>query len=226
MSINVDIKKLAIKLRKEGKSYAEILSEIAVAKSTLSVWLREVRLSTRQKQRLSEKKRISALKGAQAMHKKRINNTENIMREAKKDIGRISKRELLLIGTCLYWAEGSKQKPHNLSTGVSFSNSDPQMLSLFLDWLRMLNISPDDILFSIYLHDSARARRREITQYWSKTLKLSINKLEKIYYKRDKVKTFRKNTGAEYFGQIRINVRKSTELNRRISGWIQGICQC
>ena len=53
-------KQKAIKFRRKGLSYSEILKKIPVAKSTLSLWLRTVRLAKRQKQRLTEK-RLAAI---------------------------------------------------------------------------------------------------------------------------------------------------------------------
>ena len=57
------LKQKAIKLRRQGKTYSEILTEVPVAKSTLSLWLREVDLSITQKQRITEKKKKSTKKG-------------------------------------------------------------------------------------------------------------------------------------------------------------------
>ncbi len=42
-------KKKARKLRKKGKSYSEILKKVKVSKSTLSVWLRDIKLTAEQK---------------------------------------------------------------------------------------------------------------------------------------------------------------------------------
>lgn len=95
-------KEKAIKLRKKGYSYSEILREVSVTKSTLSLWLRSVGLSKRQKQRLTEKKLAVLLKGAITKRNQRITITEEIKRKAQKEIGKINQRELWLIGTILY----------------------------------------------------------------------------------------------------------------------------
>ncbi len=42
-------RKKAIQLRKKGLSYSKILKQVPVAKSTLSLWLRSVGLTKRQK---------------------------------------------------------------------------------------------------------------------------------------------------------------------------------
>src|SRR3990167_1070594 len=128
-------KNRAIKLRKKGLSYSEILKEVPAAKSTLSLWLRNVGLAKRQRQKLTEKKRLAQIKGAQVRHDQRIEKSRIITNRAFQEIGEITERELKLIGAALYWAEGSKQKEHNVSEQVMFSNSDPLMISVFLRWL-------------------------------------------------------------------------------------------
>jgi len=42
----------AIELRKMGKSYGAILKKVDVSKGTLSVWLRDIKLTLEQKERL------------------------------------------------------------------------------------------------------------------------------------------------------------------------------
>lgn len=213
----------AVRLRRSGKSYSEILKVVPVAKSTLSLWLRDVGLSLPQKQQISQKRILAARRGGEVKRSQRVKITEQIERHAINEIGKISSRELFLIGTVLYWAEGSKQKSHNPSERVNFSNSDALMIQLFLKWLKALGVPEEEISFSIYIHDTAIPRVQEIQEYWSKSLKLRINKFEKIYLKKGSTKSFRKNVGIGYYGQIRVTVAKSTNLNRRINGWVLGI---
>ena len=42
----------AVALRKKGRSYSEIIKKIKVSKGTLSVWLKDVELTYKQKERL------------------------------------------------------------------------------------------------------------------------------------------------------------------------------
>ncbi len=46
-----------------------------------------------------------------------------------------------------------------------------------------------------------------------------------IYFKKHTVNLYRKNQGDKYMGVFRIRLRRSSELNRKIAGWTQGICQ-
>ena len=99
-------KQKAIKLRKSGKTYSEILAEVPVAKSTLSEWLKSVQLAKPQKQRITKKRRMAALRGAQSRRQTRVSEVKALERDGLVEVGAISARELWLIGVALYWAEG------------------------------------------------------------------------------------------------------------------------
>ncbi len=103
-------KEKAVSLRREGKTYSEILKEIPVAKSTLTEWFREVKLTTPQFQILTEKKLAAAKRGGLAKHNQRILRQQTIRSNALKDVTHITKRELWLTGVVLYWTEGTKEK--------------------------------------------------------------------------------------------------------------------
>ena len=214
----------AINLRRQGLSYSEILKQIPVAKSTLSLWLRSVNLSKRQEQRLTEKKLASMRRGAIAKRNQRITLTREIQCEAIKQIGDISKRELFLIGVALYWAEGSKEKEGRPGSGVQFSNSDPKMLKLFIEWLtEICGVEKEDISFGIYIHENSKNNLDTVKKYWSEKLNFPLSHFPYAYFKKNKIKTNRKNIGDSYFGLLKLKVRKSSTLNRKIAGWIKGV---
>jgi hypothetical protein len=218
----------AIRLREKGYSYREILREIPVAKSTLSLWLRKIGLSERQEQRLTMKRLEAGRRGAQARRNKRLKVTEEIKDRARSEILRlnIGKKELWLMGVMLYWAEGKKEKESSPSGSVRFSNSDPIMLKLFCKWLvEVCNVPEGQLTYDLYLHESHKHRLTEILKYWTDILGVGRKGIQKVYFKRHLTRTKRNNVGTSYFGQLMIGVRKSTYLNRKIAGWIEGINQ-
>ncbi len=218
-------KEKAIELRKKGFSYSEILKEIPVSKSTLSLWLRSIGLAKKQKQRLTEKKLAAALRGAKTRNDYRLAITKEIKNKARHEIGDMSKRDLWFIGTALYWAEGAKQKEHNISQIVKFSNSDPKMIKIFLGWLQNIcSISKSEISFRIALHETAINKLAKVQEYWSNITGFPINHFQKIDWKRNKINTRRKNVGDNYYGLLNVYIKNSTNLNRKIEGWIEGIC--
>lgn len=216
---------LAIKLRRDGKSYSEILVQVPVAKSTLSEWFKSVQLAVPQVQRNTQLRIDAALRGAHSRRNKRLAEMSDLVVKGIEDVGKLSPRELWLIGTALYWAEGSKQKESNPSTPVIFTNSDPGMLTVFLAWLKLLGIPDSDVSFELYVHENRTSEIHEFKEWWATQLKTPIGKFATVYFKRDKVMTNRKNIQDLYHGILRIRVRTSTVLSRRINGWVEGIVQ-
>lgn len=216
-------KSSAIKLRKRGFSYSEIMQQVPVAKSTLSLWLKNIGLAKTQKQRLTKKKLAASKKGGLFRKIQRINETSAIKSKSSRQIKEIANYELMLIGATLYWAEGAKQKEHNPSVGVLFSNSDLEMMKLFLKFLKKIcNIEKNNVSFELFIHKTADSKRAR--QWWVSGLKIKPESLQKVYFKNTPTqKTKRKNISKEYHGQLRVVVKNSTNLNRQITGWIEGI---
>ena len=155
MQAKIEQKNKAIELRKQGFSYSEILKQIPVSKSSLSLWLKSVKLAKSQKQNLTAKKLAGMKRGWEARHNERIKITREIKREAGKEIKNISDRELWLIGTALYWGEGNKEKKDRPGSGVKFSNSDPKMIKIFLKWLlEIIHEKRKKIYLEIYIHEN------------------------------------------------------------------------
>ena len=222
--MKAELKNKAIALRKEGNTYSEIMKVIPVAKSTLSEWLKQVGMVKEVKQIFTEKRRLASLRGGQAKRKQRLDLCNLINVKAEKEIGEMTRRELWLVGTALYWAEGSKEKEGRPGTGISFSNSDYQMVNLFLKWLMVvINIPREEISCEIYIHDSYRDEIPRFQKYWSTKTGLPLSYFNTVYFKRIKINTKRKNVGDLYNGQLRVKVCRSSSLNRQVTGWVRGI---
>jgi hypothetical protein len=223
--ITPELRNKAIKLRKLGLSYSEIRKQVPVAKSTLSTLLKNIKLSKKAK-KIIESRTVGAQKlGAEAKHNQRVKKEEKIRKSAFSQITKITHKELFLMGIMLYWAEGTKSRGSNVSQSVDFSNSDPKMLKFFMNWLEVcLKIPKDMIAPRIYIHESKKDKVNEVLEYWSKQItfpkeKFSRTCFTKTVYPR---KNKRKDT-TQYYGQLRIRIKKSTDLNRRIAGWIDGV---
>ncbi|MCC7160773.1 hypothetical protein IT399_03585 [Candidatus Nomurabacteria bacterium] len=217
-------KEKAITLRKEGKTYSDILRAIPVAKSTLGIWLKDAKLSIPEKQRFTLAKKLASLRGGQAKRKQRIEKQDSIISRANLEIKGISDRELFLIGVIMYWAEGAKEKEYHPGSQLQFSNMDPKMIQIFLIWLKKVcKIDKNMIIFNIFLHKTHKHRVEEIRQYWSKITGFPVNNFSTVYWKKNNIKTNRKNVGEKYNGVLKIKVKRSSDLVRRIAGWSEGI---
>jgi len=103
-------------------------------------------------------------------------------------IVKLNNFHLKIIGIVLYWTEGSKQKVHDPSKELIFSNSDPKMIRIYLLWLKKcLLIKPSGIKFEIYIHETYKKTPKELSLYWSRITKFPIQNLNKIYFKKNKV---------------------------------------
>lgn len=208
----------AIKLRKTGKSYGEILKKISVSKGTLSMWLRDIKLTPQQEKRLYVTlRRRNAYKGAKLRQKRRIERTKRIIKEAPKESTLLIRNPLFLMGLMLYWAEGDKSENEEL---VKFSNSDPKMIQLIMKWFREICYIPKE-KFKIALYIHKLHCRRDIEKYWSDITKVPLGQFNKTYIKPTSLR-HRKNPLYNGTCAIRIHNR---DLFRRIKGWKLGVIE-
>ncbi len=221
MTNSPDLKSRAITLRKQGLTYSEIMAQIPVAKSTLSDWLHSVGLAKLQKQILTEKKKLGQQRAAAAKRTQRIEKESAIRVGAKSEVAHLIKDPLWLLGVVLYWSEGSKQKAWTTSMGVRFMNMDLEAHRLFIKWSKKyLNTSPEYFRFEIYIHEKANIEKAK--SYWSKNLSIPTEEI-RIYYKKHNLNPNRKNIHQDYYGVLRTSISKSTDLNRKIAGWTEGV---
>lgn len=223
MTIVHSVKDRAIELRKKGLSYSEILKKIPVAKSTLSLWLRSVGLSKRQKQTLSEKKLIGMRRGWEARRAQRIARTVDISVAAIKQAKILINDPAWVVGVVLYWGEGSKEKPWRTGAKVVMTNMDVSVHQVFVKWIKKYcGVSNNDLRFDIYIHPSGDVRKARI--FWAEKLKMPAD-IFKVYFKEHNRSPFRKNTGVDYYGVLRTHIARSTDMNRKISTWIQYVIE-
>lgn len=216
MKSNEKIK--AIKLRKLGKSYGEIRKKIRVSKSSLSLWLRDVKLTSEQEKRLYVTLRLkNAYKGAKIKQEKRIKITKQTINKAIKEARRLYKTPLFLAGLMLYWAEGNKSD--NVEE-VKFNNSDPVMIELIMRWFREICKVPEN-KFKICLHIHKLHCRKDVKKYWSKITGVPLSQFYKTQVKPTSLR-HRKNK--LYNGTCTITVHNK-ELFRKIKGWKMGFLE-
>lgn len=220
-------KNIAVDMRKHGLSYSEIKNRINVPKSTLSFWLKKIKLTEEQKQKLNAN-RLEALKRGL---EKKISRTRKIIEEIKtaatKNIKNISKKELWLMGIMLYWRERLLSgNETDLRKGVKFTTSDPYLAKLFLKWLKDIGrIKNEEIGFDIFLPVSDKGSTNEAIAFWSDVAEFPEDKFRSIYFQRIKPKRKKggRTANRTKFGLLRIRVRASSMLARQIAGWVRGI---
>ncbi|MFF1514896.1 hypothetical protein [Streptomyces sp. NPDC058305] len=215
-----DLRARARELRLQGWTYDRIQLELGCSKSSISLWVRDLPTPERRKRTREEASAI-AKRGWEVTMRLRDEERRRTKEAAAAEIGALSDRELFLLGVGLYWAEGSKTKPHLTQERVTFINSDPRMIEVYLAWLRLLGVTPDRLRLHVHIHETGDVEGAE--RFWTELVGTDATALGKTYLKRHKPKTNRKNLGQDYRGCLVIRVLGSAELYRRIEGWWYGI---
>lgn len=144
---------LAIDLRRRGRSYNDIATQLGIPKSTLSGWLRtrswsqEIRRKLDQKQRQHSIKRMRAL--ARVQKEKWEQWREEYRREARERFTSLVRDPLFIAGIMLYWGEGDNKS----RSSVRLANTDPRMIKLFFRFLQhCCRLPPERIYIDLLLY--------------------------------------------------------------------------
>ncbi|MBI4088572.1 hypothetical protein HY415_00550 [Candidatus Kaiserbacteria bacterium] len=165
----------AMQLRLAGRSYNEIRNTLGVPKSTLSGWFKHVVLSDTARTRLASRTRLgsAALIKRNKMQTHRAEQRARKIRTlAKEKIPVLTKRDFLIIGATLYWAEGYKRLhvrdgKERMSHSISFVNSDPIMIKAFLHFTQeTLDVLRDDIHLTMRLYP--HINEKNACKFWMK----------------------------------------------------------
>ncbi len=92
--------------------------------------------------------------------------------------------ELRAIGSMLYWGEGYKGDDKNPAKSVDFANSDPDMIILFLKFLRN-NYILENAKFRILLYCYSDQDVNNLIDFWSSIIDIPKNQFTKPYIRKD-----------------------------------------
>ena len=157
-------------------SIKQIESRLKIPRSTLSGWLRNIKLSRKQKERLLHnwKKALSSARiGAVLWHNKQKALRLSLAKRQATDVFRkINPRDghtLDLALAMLYLGEGFKK-----TTETGMGNSDPTILNFFIAALKM-NYNVPISKIRCELHLRADQNPKLATMFWSDQLGIPIN---------------------------------------------------
>lgn len=210
------LKERAIKLRKSGLSYNEIHHQLPLSKSTLSLWLKSIKLKPEHQKRLYTKQIAILSLGSQSQKERREREVKRIIESAKNEIELpIDNSTYRMMGAALYWAEGSKGKNFNIT------NSDPNLVLFIVKWLeKIFDIQPRNLKARLNIYP--QQNEKKIKKFWSSLTDIPVASFGKSFVKPIS-KGYKKNN--LYYGTIRIEVPKGTDMRHRVYGWIQAALQ-
>lgn len=132
-----------------------------------------------------------------------------------------SLEQLKTIGVMLYWAEGFQAAPAQV---VDLANSKPEMITLFLKFLRRVCGIREQKLRA-YLYCYSNQNTKELIRFWSTITKIPPTRFTKPYVRQD----FKKEKiGKMKYGLLHVRYydKKLLELIRKwIAGYVEMYAQ-
>ncbi len=175
-------KQKVIQRRKEGASIPQLAKEFGVAKSSVSLWVRDVTLSEKDKRLLI----LHTREGLARSHEARTIQKAVWLSKKQDESNRIVETVFLnherdvwkITAALLFWCEGGK----GLNSGIQFMNSDPNMIATFLHALRSgFEIDETKLRALIHLH-TYHDRVRQ-TKFWIQITGIPIERFQGPYIK-------------------------------------------
>ncbi len=174
MKPSIQLLKKARELRLFGKSLTEISQELSISRSTLSSWLKDIKLTDKQKGELAQRNMLKVSRGRlNALIVKKSNRVfkeKSIYDQAVRAFPRLAKDPFFMLGLSIYWAKGTKK-----GNCFQFTSTDKEMVEIMKKWaIRYLwveSVSISEIVYGkcIRLNISGIDRFRQLTA-WQKLL--------------------------------------------------------
>ncbi len=209
-------------LRQQGMSVREIARRVGVSQSTASRWCSDITLTQSQRDKLDAKRRAAGAKAlAPWIRKNRESKQNDIKKQLLKgarDLGRMTKRDLFMLGLGLYWGEGYKRG----SQEWGFTNSDSQIICSVLVWLKeAYDVPIENIIARLTINERCKNQSERLLHMWSHETGIPLSQFGKPTF----IKGYNgsKLDDYTYRGTLRIKVRRGTSLRRRILASIAAI---
>lgn len=195
--LGIDKTNEAIGLRESGHSLKEISDKLNIAKSTASLWLKNVELSKSSQERITNLRILARQKASQTIRNKHLFLLEQLAIKSRKTLSGLNLKNpdiCKILCSLLYWGEGSK------IGSLGFVNSDPKMIFSFVSLLRKA-FYLDEKKFRCLVHVHEYHNDKEIKAYWSKITNIPLIQFNRSYLKPHTGK----NTKANFKGTIRVS---------------------
>ena len=196
MAISKRIKKRILELYvKEKFSAMQIAEKLGVSDSVVRYWLTKQNVKKRSISEAINNLYLTKFSKKPFKLKKVISKTDN---------------DLKISGAMLYWGEGGKT-----GTSVKFTNSDPEMIKVFLNFLRKICGIHEKRLKAL-IHMYPDQDENELKIFWSKLTSIPTKQFYKSHIHKGKKGTYKNKVS---YGTIAINYSDKKLLHILLS-WI------
>lgn len=209
----------ARQLRRKGKSIKWIAKHIEVSSGSVSLWCRDITLTSEQIENIKVAQIASGyagrMKGATMQKQRRLDTIQHYQISGHNDIGRLSKRDLFLLGLGIYAGEGYKY-----GNRAGIANSDPAIICLMMRWFREIcDVQEHELTCEVGINQLHKDRVSAVERYWSELTRVPVTNFMKTSLKKVTNKKVYENK-ENYFGVLAIRIRKSANLEYKILGWL------
>lgn len=214
----INLRKKAIKYRKNGYSYNMICQKLGLTKSTVANWTDSVPYTPNKE--VVKRVGRAKLKSASFKHKQRLAEIKEMTTIAKVELGKVTIRDLWFLGIGLYLGEGTKSYEN-----IRIINSDPKIIKASIKWFeKICRLKKEN--FSPVVHAYPDNDIKKTINYWSKITNVPKKQFGKTQIDIRSNKLRIKNRKLPY-GTLHLYIRSfgkkefGRKLHRRIMGWIE-----
>ena len=206
-------KQRARELRGQGWSYNDILREVGVSKSTLSLWLRDISLTTQQ---------IAGIQSRQVAGREKFIKSARLSRdarwaryhgEAEAEYAEFSQDAQFMFGLALYIGEGSKTSGNLLC----LTNCDPRVIRKGVSFYEKMGVARNAMRVAIQIHPGLS---KEIAQlFWQEVTGLPPEQFHKTLEVVSRASKLTKGN-LQIYGTCQIRAC-STALRQKLARWME-----
>jgi len=211
-----ELKLKAHEMRRQGISIIRIARDLKISKGTASMWCQSIVLTKEQKDLLRQNSTLAGangrLLGAEGNRQKRLRSIQEAGEFAQNLLGKLSTRDLLILGLGLYWAEGSKTR----ASRFAFVNADSTMILIIVKWLiNVLGVKKEDFILRVAINEMHRPREAKVLEYWSTLLGMPLGSFRATSFIKNVQKKVYDNHDT-YYGTLIIRLHRSNWVWYRI----------
>lgn len=212
----------AKRLRLQGRSYNEISRALDLSKSTLSIWFRSLKLPDHAQVRLQRRVREGSMRGLLRRNKRQTAlASERHVRwraQARNQMSALSMKDLRLVGTALYWAEGSKRGARH---ALGFANADPDVIRCMMRFFREVLGVPEN-KFRLAIHAYVGMDIESTLTFWSRYTGIPRAQFHKTYLGVSRASRRRRSPHRLPYGTAHIKIH-DTQQCQHVLGLIEGL---
>ncbi len=189
----------------------------------MSMWCKDIFLSSLIQKKISEDGKNKFLAGmlrySERKRKERIERRESFKISGADLVGKVTERDMLVMGLGMYWGEGYKYE----NSELGFTNSNPKIIIFYIRWLNLFGVSINDLIFRLTINSFFKEYESEIKSFWINLL--GVKEIQ--FSKTTIIKTLLLKASLEerqrYKGILRVKARRGLDLKNKILGAIEHI---